>query len=297
MAVAHPIPYQGSKRLLAPTILAYLPRSIERLVEPFAGSAAISLAAAQRGQALRFVLNDANQPLIALWEALLQRPQELAAAYADVWTAQHGQERSYFEMIRGEFNRTREPHLLLFLLTRCVKAAVRYNASGAFNQSADHRRNGTHPRTMRRQILSAAALLGGKTTLIADDYRDVLQAIVPEDVVYLDPPYQGVCQRRDQRYVGAVTYGDLVEALTWLNDRGIAYALSYDGRSGPKTFGEALPGRLGLLRLEVAAGRSAQATLLGRQITTYEALYLSPALQADGHRFDQHLVSSSMKDG
>ena len=48
----HPIPYQGSKRRLAAAILAHAP-SCARLIEPFAGSAAISLAAAARGLARR----------------------------------------------------------------------------------------------------------------------------------------------------------------------------------------------------------------------------------------------------
>ncbi len=295
MAVPHPIPYQGSKRALARSILAILPLDSGRLVEPFAGSAALSLAAAYSARARSFVLNDANQALIALWEVLVQQPEELAAAYAEIWTAQHGRERSYFEAIRDEFNRNQQPHLLLFLLTRCVKAAVRYNARGAFNQSADHRRKGTHPQTMRRQILAAAALLARRTTLTSHDYRDVLQEVTPDDVVYLDPPYQGVCGRRDQRYLGTVSYTELVEALAWLNDHDIPYAISYDGRSGLKTFGQVLPRELGLVRLELPAGRSTQATLLGRQVTTYEALYVSPALQARTHN-PEPLVVPTVED-
>lgn len=46
--VPHPIPYQGSKRQLAPVVLSYFPSRFGRLVEPFAGSAAVSLAAAHR---------------------------------------------------------------------------------------------------------------------------------------------------------------------------------------------------------------------------------------------------------
>jgi hypothetical protein len=44
MSVPHPIPYQGSKRALASAILAYLPEDCVTLIEPFAGSAALSLA-------------------------------------------------------------------------------------------------------------------------------------------------------------------------------------------------------------------------------------------------------------
>jgi DNA adenine methylase len=42
----HPAQYQGSKRNLASHILKFLPDKIDRLVEPFAGKAAISIATA-----------------------------------------------------------------------------------------------------------------------------------------------------------------------------------------------------------------------------------------------------------
>ena len=58
--VPHPIPYQGSKRGLAPVILSYFPAHFARLVEPFAGSAAISLATAYRRLSDRFQINDAH---------------------------------------------------------------------------------------------------------------------------------------------------------------------------------------------------------------------------------------------
>ncbi|MBM3879048.1 MAG: TIR domain-containing protein [Verrucomicrobia bacterium] len=46
MRVPHPIPYQGSKRNLAPAILGYFPERVGTLIEPSAGSAALGLASA-----------------------------------------------------------------------------------------------------------------------------------------------------------------------------------------------------------------------------------------------------------
>ncbi|MGV0005087.1 MAG: DNA adenine methylase [Candidatus Porifericomitaceae bacterium WSBS_2022_MAG_OTU9] len=45
----HPFPYQGSKRGIAKLILPYFPVLAARLVEPFCGSAAVSIAAAAGG--------------------------------------------------------------------------------------------------------------------------------------------------------------------------------------------------------------------------------------------------------
>lgn len=278
MRVPHPIPYQGSKRSLARSIVACFPAHIDRVIEPFAGSAAVTLAAAQRGAARRFVLNDANAPLIQLWREIVEQPEDLARRYRQLWLEQQGRERDYYEAVRAAFNQTHAAHYLLYLLARCVKAAVRYNAGGAFNQSPDHRRKGTHPQRMEQQILGASRLLQNRVTLTALDYRDVLPLATPRDLVYLDPPYQGVCGYRDPRYIQGVTFDALVDLLQDLNTREIAYIVSYDGRTGGKAFGRPLPEHLNLIQLEIDAGRSSQATLLGRTSRTVESLYLSAAL-------------------
>ena len=278
--VPQPIPYQGSKRRLAPTILQYVPARPERLVEPFAGSAALSIAAAARGCADAFWINDAHEPLLRLWQEILHRPEDLANRYARRWQSQIGQERAYFDRIRRRFNAEHDPADFLYLLARCVKAAVRYNTRGEFNNTPDHRRRGARPAEMRRRLVQTSRLLGDRTVLTAQDYTSVLAACTPRDLVYMDPPYQGVCGQRDSRYLPPFRHDDFCRALARLNARGIKYIVSYDGRTGDKSFGEPLSASLQLRHLDVCAGRSTQATLLGRTDVTYESLYLSPALWA-----------------
>jgi DNA adenine methylase len=278
MKVPHPIPYQGSKRNLATQILACFPTDVGTLIEPFAGSGAITLAAAAKGWAHEFYLNDLNEPLIDLWRMIVEEPQKLAKQYETIWRAQHGDRREYYDRIRDEFNRTRRPHHFLYLLARCVKASVRYNANGEFNQSPDNRRMGALPETMREQILGASFLLKGKTEFSAGDYRAAMAQVKADDLIYLDPPYQGVCGERDPRYLKGVLFDEFVEALEILNARDISYIVSYDGRTGDKVHGRPLPRDLRLKHIELDAGRSSQETLLGREAVTYESLYLSPAL-------------------
>jgi len=277
--IPHPIPYQGSKRLIAHTILAYCPRSIARLVEPFAGSAAVSLAAAARRQSESFWLNDAHTPLIKLWREILNRPEALAEAYANLWESQQGHERAFFDEVRECFNQNHYPAHFLYLLARCVKASIRYNSSGEFNNTPDNRRLGARPAEMRRRILSAAELLARRTRLTARDYKRVLADCERGDLIYMDPPYQGVCGDRDQRYAPKMTHDQFCCELEHLNLRELMYIVSYDGRTSEKQYGEPLPANLGLLHLEIRVGRSTQATLLGRSCVTYESLYISPALR------------------
>ena len=278
MKIPHPIQYQGSKRSLASTILRYFPAKFPRLVEPFAGTAAISIACATRGKTNSYWINDLNKPLAELLGLIINRPAEIADYYETIWNQQHDDPIEHYYRIREDFNRTEDPKLFLYLLARCAKGSIRYNTDGLFNQSPDKRRHGTQPETMRESIFGVSALLKGKSIISSLDYRDVLLNVNEDDVVYMDPPYQGVCNDRDSRYFSRISYEEFVSALSELNTRQIRYVVSYDGRTGNKTFGNRLPEELSLTLIELEAGRSTQATLLGRDDITVESLYLSPRL-------------------
>ena len=277
----HPIPYQGSKRALAGRILAQFPGDVQTLYEPFAGSAALSIAAAAAGRAARFAINDINRPLAALLERIVNHPQQVADRYEAEWRAQGGDVEAsviHFHRVRNQFNTAQSPDHLLFLLSRCIKGAVRYNRGGHFNQSPDKRRRGTRPERMRANILGVSALLKGRATFTALDHALAVAEATPGDLIYMDPPYQGVSGGRDARYVAGLDFEAFVEALAAFNSRGLRYLVSFDGRLGDRHYGVSLPAALGLKRLELVAGRSSQATLLGREAVTVESLYLSPAL-------------------
>lgn len=278
----HPIPYQGSKRRLAPRILDLLGgRRFATLHEPFAGSAALSLAAAARGDvAQRFVLGDALKPLAALWSAVLDDAGAVADAYEQRWLAQDADPAAHFLEVRAAFNAAGDPSDLLFLLARCVKSAPRFNAAGAFNQSPDHRRRGTRPATMRAHLHGAAALLGGRTAVHARDFEQALADAGPDDLVYLDPPWEGTSTGPDRRYLEGLQRDRLVTALEALDARGVPFLLSYDGRHGTKRYGSWLPAGVAAERVELAAGRSSQATLHGRSVLTVESLYVGRHVHA-----------------
>jgi DNA adenine methylase len=128
MMVPQPFQYQGSKRVLAPVIMGFLPVKFRRLVEPFAGSAAMSIACAGRGRAERYWINDVNRPLADLMNLIINRPEEIADAYAALWKGNSDEALEHFYSVRESFNRTQDPKLFLYLLARCIKGAVRYNS-------------------------------------------------------------------------------------------------------------------------------------------------------------------------
>lgn len=278
LKVPHPYPYQGSKRNIANQIIQFIPNGINTLYEPFAGSAAISLAVATQKKANRFVINDINEPLIKLLESIVNDPEIILNEYSELWHEQLGNEKEFYNLVRDQFNQTKEPRHLYYLLARCVKAAVRYNSAGEFNQSPDNRRKGSTPERLREHVFNTSRLLLGKTTFYSTDYKELLEMAQENDLVYMDPPYQGVTDTSNKRYIQGLDIDSFVESLQALNERNIFYIISFDGRKGTKQYGKALPESLGLHRLDINAGRSSQSTLLGSNDITIESLYLSPAL-------------------
>lgn len=214
---------------------------------------------------------------MALWQRILAEPAALADDYEMLWQAQLSDPRSYFEDIRSKFNATHEPHFLLYLLARCVKAAVRYNRHGAFNQGADNRRLGAKPATMRARLAATSKALTGAMALTRD-YTDALRSADLPDVVYMDPPYEGVSNTRDHRYMAGLSRERFVENLSDAIARDVSFILSYDGTTGTKSYGKPLTESLKLTHLHLYAGKSSQATLNGNTAHTVESLYLSPAL-------------------
>jgi DNA adenine methylase len=278
IAVPHPFPYQGSKRGIAKYILPYFPSDVQCLIEPFCGAGAVSIAAAAHGLAKQFALNDLNKPLMDLWLEILERPRVLCDEYERQWLEQLPDHKTYFFKVRNEFNIRHNPYQLLYLLARIVKGSVRYSSDGQFNQSADNRRFGMKPDTMRQNIFGVSALLNKKTIITAVDFRKAVNNAKINDLIYMDPPYQGTSFTRDHRYLNGLSYEEFVEALYHMNELELSYIISYDGITGEKIHGKLLPASLNLKHLQIHAGRSSQATLLGKNHETIESLYLSPSL-------------------
>lgn len=278
MKTPQPIPYQGSKRALAPLIMNYFPEKVDRLIEPFAGSAAVSVAAAMRNKAQRFLINDINSSLINLLGEIVNNPNRISESYEKLWQEQLGNEKEFFLRIRDRFNKEKRNDDFLYVLARCIKGAIRYNANGEFNQSADNRRKGKNPKNMKQEIQHVSKYLKGKSEFVSCDFHEIFEMAQPEDLIYMDPPYQGTCKNRDPRYFSGIEFDRFVRSLEYLNEKGVPYLISYDGKTGNKTYGNDLPSNLELHKILIEVGRSTQSTLLGNTDITYEALYISNSL-------------------
>jgi DNA adenine methylase len=275
----HIVQYQGSKRLLAPQILRYMPCKINRLFEPFAGMAAITIAAAKESRAKEYYVNDINEPIVLILQSAINSPATLIADYKEIWTGQFsfdGGHLAHFYHIRTRFNEGEQTAgNMLYLLARCVKGSVRYGRNGNFNQSPDKRRHGTHPKNMSNNVLAISAMLKGKARFSSLDYREIIERTKPGDLLYLDPPYQGVSHAKDNRYFSGVSFEDFSKSVADLDKKEVDYIISYDGECGDRSYGSRLPESLNCIKFLLNAGLSTQSTLLGKQNTTFESLYVS----------------------
>lgn len=290
----HLVQYQGSKRIIASEIVKFFPSSFDRLVEPFSGTCAITIFSAMKGLCDEFWINDINEPLVRLMEECVNNPLKLVETYENIWGGQFCEGENnidYFYKIREEFNNgAKDPARMLFLLARVVKGAVRYNSNGELNQSCDKRRYGTKPSAISNNAMAISNLLKNKTLFSSLDYKEVLASAQKGDLVYMDPPYQGTSKDdciRDNRYIQGVKFEEFVGELKKLNDRGIDYIVSYDGKTGDKIIGKTLPESLELTHIYINAGVSAQATLNGKNEITYESLYASKNLIKKQENYEQ----------
>ena len=278
-----PFPMQGSKRAQVPIINRLIPDGHPRVFEPFCGSGAASIGARCFGKVNDVFLSDANPALVNLWDDIIKDPVGLARRYDLIWSQQFaGHEvdlKSYFNSVRERHNANPvgDSAEFLYLLNRIVKASLRYGANGKFNQSADNRRAGARPGTVRQRVLETSLIMKGATTRHCD-WMVALRDAEPGDIIYLDPPYQGTSDSRDQRYYCGLSIAEFESGVQNLVNRDLSVIISYDAIHGPIRYGRALSPELGLLPIDVITGVSAQSTLLGKIQEAHETIYLTPAL-------------------
>lgn len=131
---------------------------------------------------------------------------------------------------------------------------------------------------MEVSIHGVSYLLKDKVEFYKGGFCKCIEGCNINDLVYMDPPYQGTTYGKDKRYFHQLDKKLLYNELENLNDRHVHWILSYDGHTGEKVYGEELPERLEAKKILLNAGRSSQATLAGKNSTTYESLYLSKHL-------------------
>jgi DNA adenine methylase len=177
--------WAGGKTKLVPFIYLNMPHEPRRrLIEPFAGSAALSLG-------LDFdvyLLNDSNPDLIGLYSTLKNERQAFIDYARSFFIADNNQEHVFYAL-RARFNDSKDTiersALFVYLNRHAFNGLCRYNSKGAFNVPFGRYKSPYFPEVEMQKFIEKS----NRIELMCGDFQAALAMAGDDDVVYCDPPY------------------------------------------------------------------------------------------------------------
>jgi DNA adenine methylase len=175
--------WAGNKLRIIDRVRKYLPEG-KRLVEPFAGSAAVFL----NTDFENYLLCDNNRDLIDLYTLLQTKGEKFIEQAEELFTARNNHAERYYKL-RQEFNhctdQPRRAALFIYLNRHGYNGLCRYNASGGFNVPFGR---------YKRPYFPADEMLifhhkAQNAAFRHQDFTTTFGELNKGDVVYCDPPY------------------------------------------------------------------------------------------------------------
>lgn len=268
------IKWSGSKRSQCENIIKYFPKEIDTYYEPFCGGASVcrALMESKDHKVNKFVCSDLNRDLINLWNAVKNRPKEVADYYKILWTEMNknddkGIKRDYFENVRERYNKEWNPLDFMFIMRTTTNGMPRYNSKGEFNNSFHITRNGINPDTLEKIIFEWSDLLNKNNV----EFRHCSYIeIEPQenDFIYMDPPYANTKGMYFDKF-------DNQEFFVWMKTIPCGYAFS-NGRSGNENHTYDVPIDLYNEHVYIKSGNSSFKRIkeVAKDAVVYESLYL-----------------------
>lgn len=175
--------WAGNKFRIIERVRAKLPGG-RRLVEPFAGSAAVFL----NTHYDEYLLSDANRDLIDLYTIVRDEGSHFIEEARRYFDGLHNNEGSYYEL-REQFNTTQRPEqrasLFIYLNRHGYNGLCRYNSKGRFNVPFGRYKRPYFP----QQELLAFHHKAQRAEFRLSDFEQVMEQGRSGDIVYCDPPY------------------------------------------------------------------------------------------------------------
>ena len=178
--------WAGNKTAIMPELIKHLPAG-PRLVEPFAGSCAVMMATDYP----HYLVADINADLINMYQVIKDEVEHFIAISKALFACNNFSEQYY--VIREEFNYLHSLDLIwkaayfLFLNRHCYRGLCHYNRAGHFNVPYGNYKAPYFPEAEIRTFAEKAQ----RATFICASYNETLDLLVPGDVIYCDPPYDG----------------------------------------------------------------------------------------------------------
>jgi DNA adenine methylase len=155
-----------------------------RLVEPFAGSAVVSL----NINFETYLINDVNPDLIGLYTVLMNQKNKFITKAKGLFSGSYNDESHYYKL-RERFNRSNDKILrailFIYLNRHSYNGLCRYNSKHEFNVPFGRYKGPSFPNSEVEFFIEH--LQNAKFT--CGSYTDVFNKLKRGDVVYADPPY------------------------------------------------------------------------------------------------------------
>ncbi len=175
--------WAGGKTRIVDRIKAVLPEG-KRLVEPFAGSAALMLNADYQA----YVLADVNADLINCYRQLQRGGQVFIELCQTFFTPEANRPEAYYAL-RERFNGSQDPTeraaLFVYLNRHGYNGLCRYNASGRFNVPFGRYTRPYFPEAEMCTFWQRSQ----RCKFAVADFVTTMDSAIPGDVLYCDPPY------------------------------------------------------------------------------------------------------------
>lgn len=177
--------WAGGKVRLVPFINSHITNhSYKRLIEPFSGSAALSLSL----EFDAYLLNDMNTDLINLYRTLKQEKQ-IFIDYAHSFFIAANNEENRFYTLRDQFNSSDDiierSALFIYLNRHAFNGLCRYNSKGNFNVPFGRYKSPYFPEREMQDFVCKS----DRIELMCGDFQAALDLAGCDDIVYCDPPY------------------------------------------------------------------------------------------------------------
>jgi DNA adenine methylase len=191
-----PFKWVGGKQRLLDQLIPLFPKSFNRLVEPFCGTASVALALKP---GILFLINDMNREIACVWRAI---ETEYSILVRHLYQIEYDYERAedkqafYLQMRGASFDRTDYVSIagrFLFLNKAGFNALYRLNKKGQFNVPWGKREKVTLVTDNLREISRRLGAMRGRSDagVTTDCAFSVIEECGKGDFGYVDPPYVG----------------------------------------------------------------------------------------------------------
>lgn len=171
--------WPGGKRWLAPKIAHLIGGPCSKLIEPFAGGAAVSLALEPSFS----VLSDLNSALVNAYTCVRDCVEPLIESIS----ALPNDSSTYYKVRASNPTGDLDAAVrLLYLAKLSFNGIYRVNLKGKFNVPYSRK---TWQSSCDAEHLRRCSIALQRTTLLCGDFETALDLVHCGDVVYLDPPY------------------------------------------------------------------------------------------------------------